>query len=70
MDQETKEMLAAQQKRIEEIYASVEKTRKYFLATLIISVLVFVVPLLGLLFALPMAVDTVTHSYELQELGL
>ena len=39
--------------KIDAIYISVEKTRKYFLWTMIISVALFVLPLIGLLFAIP-----------------
>ncbi len=45
--------LAEQDKKIEAIYQSVEKTRKYFLLTLIISVVVIVLPLIGILFMMP-----------------
>ena len=40
-------------KKIDAIYKSVEKTRKYFLWTMIISVALFVLPLIGLMFAIP-----------------
>ncbi len=53
MEEELKKRLDEQGKRIEEIYRSVEKMRKYFLWTLIISVLVVVLPLIGLAFVLP-----------------
>ena len=39
--------------KINKIYESVEKTRKYFLWTMIITVILFVVPLIGLVFAIP-----------------
>ena len=39
--------------KLDKIYASVEKTRKYFLWTLILSVAFFVLPLIGLMFVLP-----------------
>ena len=39
--------------KIDAIYISVEKTRKYFLWTMIISVALIVLPLIGLLFAIP-----------------
>ncbi len=45
--------LAAIETKIEAIHTSVEKTRKYFLWTLIISVIVIVLPAIGLVFALP-----------------
>lgn len=45
--------LAGQEEKINKIYASVEKTRKYFLWTLIITIALFVLPLIGMLFVLP-----------------
>ena len=39
--------------KIDLIYISVEKTRKYFKNTMIITIVLFVLPLIGLLFALP-----------------
>jgi hypothetical protein len=49
----TEQRLAALEAKIDAIYASVEKTRTYFQWTLIISVVLFVLPLIGLLFAVP-----------------
>jgi type IV secretory pathway component VirB8 len=53
MDQETQQRLTLLEEKIEKIYISVEKTRKYFLWTMIISVALFVLPLIGLAFAIP-----------------
>ncbi len=52
-DLELRQRLEALEKRVGEVYASAEKTRKYFLATIIVSVAVFVLPLIGLVFAIP-----------------
>ena len=41
------------QKKIEEVRLSVEKMRKYFLWTLIISLGLIIIPLIGLAFAIP-----------------
>ncbi len=46
MDPETKAML-------EKIYISTEKTRKYLLWTFIITAVAVLLPLVGLLFAIP-----------------
>jgi type IV secretory pathway component VirB8 len=46
------------------IYKSVEKTRKYFLWTLIISVVVFVLPLVGIAFVIPLFLGSLS-SYSL-----
>ena len=42
-----------QDQKLEKIFKSVEKTRRYFLWTLIITVVMFFLPLLGLLFVIP-----------------
>jgi hypothetical protein len=39
--------------KINQIYVSVEKTRKYLLWTMIITVVVLVLPIIGLMFAIP-----------------
>lgn len=53
MDPELSQRLAAQDEKLSAILASVEKTRRYFKLTLIISVVVIVLPLIGLLFVIP-----------------
>ena len=45
--------LDALEHKIDVIYVSVEKTRTYFLWTLIITIVVIVLPLVLMLFALP-----------------
>jgi len=50
---EIQQRLAALEQKIDAIYASVEKTRKYFQWTLIITIVVIVLPLVLMLFALP-----------------
>ncbi|HZS43053.1 MAG TPA: hypothetical protein VFA52_02420 [Candidatus Paceibacterota bacterium] len=42
-----------QQQKIDAMYQSVEKLRKYFMWTMIITIALFVLPLLGLVFAIP-----------------
>ena len=49
----TDEKLNALEAKLDAIYASVEKTRKYFQWTLIVTVVLFVLPLVGLVFAIP-----------------
>jgi len=44
--------------KLEAIYISVEKTRKYFLVIIWITVLAVVLPGIGLLFAIPTFLDT------------
>jgi uncharacterized membrane protein len=53
MDQELKNKLDEQQAKIDAIYASVEKTRKYFLIVTWVTILTLVVPMIGLAFFAP-----------------
>ncbi len=46
------------EKKIDAVYVSAEKTRKYFLILMIVSIVAFVLPLLGLLFAIPTFIST------------
>ena len=48
--------------KVDAMYAVVEKLRKYFLWTLIITVVLFVVPLIGLFFAIPSFLSSYTSS--------
>lgn len=53
MDNELKIRLEEQEKKIDAIYISVEKTRKYILWTVIATVVMFVLPLIGLVLLIP-----------------
>lgn len=55
------------EKKLDAIYVSVEKTRKYFKWTMIISIVVIVLPLIGLLFAIPAFLKSFS---SIQSLGL
>lgn len=50
------------QELLREIHKSVEKTRRYFLWTLILSIILFVLPIVGLVFAIPFFLDTYTSA--------
>ena len=56
--------LQEQESKIDAIYASVEKTRKYFLWTLIITIVLFIVPLIGLIFVIPSFLSTYTTGLQ------
>ena len=60
MDQEILKKLDEQNQKIGLIYKSVEQTRKYFRWTLIITLVLFVLPLVGLLFAIPAFLGSVS----------
>ena len=54
---------------LEKIFASVEKTRKMFLWTIVLSVITFLLPLLGLAIAIPYFLNTYVPALSAQ-LGL
>ena len=62
--QEIINKLATQEKKLDEVYRSVEQMRKYFLWTLMITVAVIVLPLIGLFFVIPQFLN----SYNLNGL--
>lgn len=53
MDQELKTKLEEQSVKIDAIYKSVEKMRKYFLIMTWVTIIVIVLPIIGLVFAIP-----------------
>lgn len=63
MESEILKKLEEQDQKIEAIWRSVEKTRKYFLATIIATVVMTVLPLIGLAFAIPFFLSTLSQSY-------
>ncbi|MDD4062290.1 MAG: hypothetical protein PHV25_00720 [Candidatus Pacebacteria bacterium] len=46
------------EEKLDAIYSSVEKTRKYFLATMIMTVAMIVLPLLGLVIVIPKIISS------------
>lgn len=65
MQPDTTQQLKDLETKIDAVYVSVEKTRKYFLGVLIISVIAFVLPLIGLVFAIPTFLKTYTQAIGL-----
>jgi hypothetical protein len=65
MEDEILNKFQDQDKKLDEIYKSVEKTRKYFLWTLIISVGAVVLPLIGLVFLIPWFLGVITSAYNI-----
>lgn len=63
MEQEIIKKLEEQEGKIDAIYRSVEKTRKYFLWTLIITVVALVLPLIAAAFVVPWAFETIISAY-------
>ena len=54
MDAELAQRLTNLEEKVDKIYISVEKTRKYFFWTMVITIVLFVLPAVGLAFAVPM----------------
>jgi type II secretory pathway component PulF len=53
MEQDILQKIEEQGRKIEEIYNSVEKIKKYFLWTLIITVAMILIPIIGLIIVIP-----------------
>jgi uncharacterized membrane protein YjjP (DUF1212 family) len=68
MDPEIKQKLDALEQKLDAIYVSSEKTRKYFLWTMYITVALFVLPLIGLIFVIPAFLTNYVGS--IQNLGV
>lgn len=58
MQKKILERLVTQNAKLDAIYTSTEKTRKYFLWTLIISIVMIILPLIGLMIAVLLLMDT------------
>ena len=64
----TEELIAKideQQKKIDAIYVSVERLRKYFMWTLIITVVTIVLPIVAIIAIMPWFMKTLTTAYGL-----
>ena len=61
MEQEILQKLDLLEKKLEENVKISRQMRKYFLWTLIISVVVIVLPLIGLLFVIPQLINSYTN---------
>lgn len=60
MDNELKQLIEAQQKKIDAIYMTMEKIKKYMQWTLIGTLVFFVLPLIAMLFIIPFAISSYT----------
>ena len=68
MNPSTDEKLEILNKKVDAIYESVEKTRKYFFWTMVITLAIIVLPLIGLLFAIPSFLSNYVNPIQ-QTLG-
>jgi type IV secretory pathway component VirB8 len=63
MENNEKKLIELEEK-INNIYISVEKTRKYFLWTMIITIVLFVLPIIGIIFILPSFLNTYLSNFN------
>lgn len=61
----SEERLAQLEARMEQTYLSTEKTRKYILSMLIITVVTIVLPLIAAIFIVPMALNSLLGAYSI-----
>jgi len=54
--------IAEQEQKINAIYQSVEKTRKYFLWMFIVTAVMIIIPLIGLFFVIPQFLNLYSGS--------
>ena len=64
MDNELLTKIVDQNAKLDAIYASVEKTRKYFQIVLWVTVATVVLPIIGLMIALPIFLNTYMSSFD------
>jgi len=64
MEQDVQKKLEEQDAKLDAIFKSVEKTRKYFLIIIWITVIMVVLPAVGLFFAIPSFIDSYSSSLE------
>lgn len=64
MEPEIKKMINDCEKKLDAIYESTEKTRKYFLWTLILSLVFFILPLVGIALVVPFFLESITGNLE------
>ena len=60
MDEEVLKKLQEHDEKLEKIWRSVEKTRKYFMWTLIITLITFVLPLIVFMVFIPKIISVYT----------
>jgi uncharacterized membrane protein YjjP (DUF1212 family) len=64
MESENKELLQRLEAKLDAVYQSVEKTRKYFLVVMWVTIAMVVLPLIGLVFAIPTFISTYTSTMQ------
>jgi len=57
---ELKKLIVEQQTKIDQIYDSMEKLKKYFFWTMVITIAFIVLPLVAMIFVIPTVIGTYT----------
>ena len=65
MDPQLQEKLTDLEQKLNAVYRSAEKTRKYILTFVVISVIALVLPLIGMVFAIPAFLNTYSMMQDL-----
>jgi len=64
MEQEIKQQLEEQEKKLDAIYKNSEKIRKYFLLTFWVTIVTFIIPLIILTFVIPYFLNSYLGSFK------
>ena len=64
MDPQLQQRLQVLEQKIDAVYASAEKTRKYILSMVVITIVTFVLPLLLMMIAIPSFIGSYTSTYN------
>lgn len=64
MDQQLQQRLETLERKIDAVYISAEKTRKYILSMVIITVVTLVLPLLIMVIAIPSFISSYSSQYQ------
>lgn len=64
MEQEEIIYLELLEKKIDHLQKTVNQVRRYFLITAIVTIVMFVLPLIAMIFAIPYIINTYSSLYE------
>ncbi len=65
MDPQLQEKLTDLEQKLDAVYRSTEKTRRYIWTFVVISVIALVLPLIGMVFAIPAFLNTYSSIQDL-----
>lgn len=65
MENDIRQKFEEQDKKLDDIYKSIEKMRKYFLWTLIVTIAMIVLPLIALVLIMPWFIQVITSAYTI-----